>query len=171
MAQILLWASFLSSLLPNLSIIGLGGDYRRDSKFAFAWCFSLETSEHPDPAGQPDQEDSIRDDRGTGTVKAGNIAPWPVLNSSFPQTETTSKGSPGILGMHKRTMTPSEYLPESSPSPPIRPLSPERLCNIIANVSTRPPPKHGASTSESFEVIIVAGRELAPSTTFGSRTS
>ncbi|KAJ3769941.1 hypothetical protein FB446DRAFT_766043 [Lentinula raphanica] len=121
--------------------------------------------------------------RGTATIKAGNvqdlleqqIAPWPVLNSYFPQTEITSKGSPvlpsKIRGMHKRTMSPSEYLPESSPPPPIRPLRPAKSRNIMASSNLQPlgpPPKMDLPPLKSLSPDVAR----APSSmTFGSRSS
>ncbi|KAJ3725176.1 hypothetical protein C8R42DRAFT_718664 [Lentinula raphanica] len=144
---------------------------------------------------QPFQEDSARDydihklpktlcsvsrngynqSRNVQDLLEQQIAPWPVLNSYFPQTEITSKGSPvlpsKIRGMHKRTMSPSEYLPESSPPPPIQPLRPAKSRNIMPSSNLQllgPPPKMDLPPLKSLSPDVVR----APSSmTFGSRSS
>ncbi|KAJ3908042.1 hypothetical protein F5879DRAFT_794348 [Lentinula edodes] len=104
------------------------------------------------------------------------IAPWPVLNSYLPQNEVPAKEASSVTtskvrGMHKRTMSPSGYLPEASPPPPLRPLRPAKSRNVVASFNLLPlgpPPSIDLPVQPLSPVN--AGR--APSSlTFGSRSS
>ncbi|KAJ4485212.1 hypothetical protein J3R30DRAFT_3696531 [Lentinula aciculospora] len=122
--------------------------------------------------------------RGSLTAKPTNtqdlldqqIAPWPVLNSYFPQSNVPAKGySPTVTSkarrMHKRTMSPSGYLPEASPPPPLRPLRPAKSRNVASSnlLPLGPPPSMDLPPVQPFSPADV-GR--APSSlTFGSRSS
>ncbi|KAJ3980260.1 hypothetical protein F5890DRAFT_1557848 [Lentinula detonsa] len=123
--------------------------------------------------------------RGSTIVKSGNaqdlldqqIAPWPVLNSYFPQNQVPAKStSPNvpskIRGMHKRTLSPSEYLPEASPPPPIRPLRPAKSRNVIASSNMQPLGPPPPMKLPPLKPLSPADAGRAPSSlTFGSRSS
>ncbi|KIK67170.1 hypothetical protein GYMLUDRAFT_69362 [Collybiopsis luxurians FD-317 M1] len=103
------------------------------------------------------------------------IAPWPVLNSFFPQTSTKAAlpvDAATTRGMHKRTLSPPGYFPEASPPPALRPLRPAKSRITMASPTFRPPGPPPSVDLPPVRALSSVDPVRAPSSlTFGSRSS
>lgn len=74
--------------------------------------------------------------------------------------------------MHKRTMSPSGYVPEPSPTPALRPLRPAKSRNMIASSNLKPLGPPPSMELPPVQPLSTVNSERAPSSlTFGSRSS
>ncbi|KAF5393347.1 hypothetical protein D9757_000790 [Collybiopsis confluens] len=121
--------------------------------------------------------------RGPGSPSAGvsnaqhlnqQIAPWPVLNSYFPQVSATKLApviSEKTRAIHKRTLSPG-YIQESTPPPPLRPLRPAKSRNVISVLTSKPPGPPPSMDLPPVHLNSPVDAARAPSSlTFGSRRS